>query len=116
MPELLDDLIELLRIPSVSAGRPNPDAIRQAAEWVKARVERSGGEAALTRMGPTVVMNRPPEAAAREASPPPAPIVEMNRPAPKPASEPGTLVLGPPSLAVKLVQQQLSGGRRRSAP
>jgi acetylornithine deacetylase/succinyl-diaminopimelate desuccinylase-like protein len=47
MPELLDDLIELLRIPSVSAGRPNPDALRLAAEWVGARVERSGGQAEL---------------------------------------------------------------------
>jgi acetylornithine deacetylase/succinyl-diaminopimelate desuccinylase-like protein len=47
VPELLDDLIELLRIPSVSAGTPNPAAVREAAEWVKARVERSGGEAEL---------------------------------------------------------------------
>jgi acetylornithine deacetylase/succinyl-diaminopimelate desuccinylase-like protein len=47
MAALLDDLNELLRIPSVSAGRPNPGALRQAAEWVKARVERSGGEAEL---------------------------------------------------------------------
>src|SRR5205823_14176513 len=48
MAELLDDLIELLRIPSVSAGRPNQAGLRQAAEWVKARVERAGGEAELT--------------------------------------------------------------------
>jgi acetylornithine deacetylase/succinyl-diaminopimelate desuccinylase-like protein len=47
MPELLDDLIELLRIPSISAGRPNPEGVQQAAEWVKARVERSGGEVEL---------------------------------------------------------------------
>jgi acetylornithine deacetylase/succinyl-diaminopimelate desuccinylase-like protein len=47
MAELLDDLIELLRIPSVSAGRLNPEGIRQAAEWVQARVRRSGGEAEL---------------------------------------------------------------------
>jgi acetylornithine deacetylase/succinyl-diaminopimelate desuccinylase-like protein len=46
-PALLDDLNELLRIPSVSAGRPNHEAVRQAAEWVKARVERAGGEAEL---------------------------------------------------------------------
>jgi acetylornithine deacetylase/succinyl-diaminopimelate desuccinylase-like protein len=47
MAGLLDDLTELLRIPSVSAGRPNPDAIRRAAEWVRDRVLRSGGEAEL---------------------------------------------------------------------
>jgi acetylornithine deacetylase/succinyl-diaminopimelate desuccinylase-like protein len=47
MPELLDDLIELLRIPSVSAGRPNPDGVRRAAEWVRDRVTRAGGDADL---------------------------------------------------------------------
>ncbi|MFL5839855.1 MAG: M20/M25/M40 family metallo-hydrolase [Thermoleophilaceae bacterium] len=47
MAGLLDDLNALLRIPSVSAGRANPEAIRQAAEWVRERVLRSGGEAEL---------------------------------------------------------------------
>jgi acetylornithine deacetylase/succinyl-diaminopimelate desuccinylase-like protein len=47
MATLLDDLNELLRIPSISAGRPNPDGIRQAAEWVRDRVLRAGGEAEL---------------------------------------------------------------------
>ena len=47
MTTLLDDLNELLRIPSVSAGRPNPDGIRKAAEWVRDRVLRAGGEAEL---------------------------------------------------------------------
>src|SRR3954468_16862409 len=47
MASLLDDLNELLRIPSVSAGRPNPEGIRQAAEWVRDRVLRAGGEAEL---------------------------------------------------------------------
>src|SRR3954453_110818 len=47
MPELLDDLNELLRIPSISAGRPNPNGIQQAAEWVRERVRRAGGEAEL---------------------------------------------------------------------
>ena len=47
MAKLLDDLNELLRIPSISAGRPNPDGIRQAAEWVRDRVLRGGGEAEL---------------------------------------------------------------------
>src|SRR5436190_12152438 len=47
MAALLDDLNELLRIPSVSAGRPNPEGIRQASEWVRDRVLRAGGEAEL---------------------------------------------------------------------
>jgi acetylornithine deacetylase/succinyl-diaminopimelate desuccinylase-like protein len=47
MPELLDDLNELLRIASISAGRPNPSGIQQAAEWVRERVRRAGGEAEL---------------------------------------------------------------------
>src|SRR4051795_9651452 len=47
MATLLDDLNELLRIPSVSAGRPNPGGIRQAAEWVRDRVLRAGGQAEL---------------------------------------------------------------------
>jgi acetylornithine deacetylase/succinyl-diaminopimelate desuccinylase-like protein len=47
MAELLDDLNELLRIPSVSAGRPNPEAVREAAEWLRDRVLRSGGSAEL---------------------------------------------------------------------
>jgi acetylornithine deacetylase/succinyl-diaminopimelate desuccinylase-like protein len=47
MATLLDDLNELLRIPSISAGRPNPDGIRQAAEWVRDRVLRAGGQAEL---------------------------------------------------------------------
>jgi acetylornithine deacetylase/succinyl-diaminopimelate desuccinylase-like protein len=47
MATLLDDLNELLRIPSVSAGRPNPEGVREAAEWVRDRVLRAGGEAEL---------------------------------------------------------------------
>src|SRR6185369_8537382 len=44
---LIDDLNELLRIPSVSAGRLNPDGLMAAAEWVRDRVLRAGGEAEL---------------------------------------------------------------------
>src|SRR5438270_2554362 len=47
MPTLREDLDQLLRIPSVSAGRPNQEALRQAAEWVRDRVLRAGGEAEL---------------------------------------------------------------------
>jgi acetylornithine deacetylase/succinyl-diaminopimelate desuccinylase-like protein len=47
MATLLDDLNELLRIPSVSAGRMNPEGILRAAEWVRDRVLRAGGEVEL---------------------------------------------------------------------
>src|SRR5712671_4519166 len=47
MAALLDDLNEFLRIPSVSAGRLNPEGLMQAAEWVRDRVLRSGGQAEL---------------------------------------------------------------------
>src|SRR3954454_2747836 len=47
MSKLLDDLNELLRIRSISAGRPDQDGLRQAAEWVRERVVGAGGEAEL---------------------------------------------------------------------
>lgn len=47
MADLIDDLEELLRIPSVSAGRLNPEGLMRAAEWVRDRVLRSGGAAEL---------------------------------------------------------------------
>ena len=47
MGTLLDDLNELLRIRSISAGKPNPDGVREAAEWVRDRVLRAGGTAEL---------------------------------------------------------------------
>jgi acetylornithine deacetylase/succinyl-diaminopimelate desuccinylase-like protein len=47
MGTLLDDLNELLRIRSISAGTPNPAGLMQAAEWVRDRVLRAGGEAEL---------------------------------------------------------------------
>jgi acetylornithine deacetylase/succinyl-diaminopimelate desuccinylase-like protein len=49
---LLDELLELLRIPSVSAG-PAADAaaLRRAAEWVCERVVAAGGEAGLVETG-----------------------------------------------------------------
>ena len=51
MAELLDDLHELLRIPSVSAGRPNPAGLAEAADWLAERIRRSGGEAELDTLG-----------------------------------------------------------------
>src|SRR3954447_7979845 len=47
MATLLDDLNDFLRIPSISAGRPNAEGLMQAAEWVRNRVLRAGGEAEL---------------------------------------------------------------------
>lgn len=47
MATLLDDLTEFLRIPSISAGRLNPEGLTQAAEWVRERVLRAGGGAEL---------------------------------------------------------------------
>lgn len=56
-PRLLQDLIELLRIPSVSTDGGDEKALRQAAEWLVERVHRSGGEASLfeTSRNPIVV-------------------------------------------------------------
>lgn len=56
MSTLRDDLLELLRIRSISAGRPNPDGLREAAEWVRDRVVRAGGHAELVgQTNPIVV-------------------------------------------------------------
>jgi acetylornithine deacetylase/succinyl-diaminopimelate desuccinylase-like protein len=44
---LLDDLLEWLRIPSISTGGGDPADIRRAAEWVLDRVRAAGGTAAL---------------------------------------------------------------------
>src|SRR3954470_2111900 len=42
---LLDDLVDWLRIPSISTGEPDPDGLRRAAQWVVDRVQAAGGEA-----------------------------------------------------------------------
>ena len=44
---LLDDLLEWLRIPSISTGGGLPADLRRAAEWVCERVEAAGGTAAV---------------------------------------------------------------------
>jgi acetylornithine deacetylase/succinyl-diaminopimelate desuccinylase-like protein len=46
-PELLDELFDFLRIPSISSGDGAPSALREAAEWVCARVRDAGGTAAV---------------------------------------------------------------------
>lgn len=57
MPELLDELIEFLRIPSISTGDSDPGPLRDAADWVRRRIAGAGGEAELveTPRNPLVV-------------------------------------------------------------
>lgn len=54
---MLEPLLELLRIPSVSTGEADKDALRQAAEWLVDYVKRAGGECAIveTERNPLVV-------------------------------------------------------------
>jgi len=47
----LDELSELLRIPSVSADPAHKADVEQAAEWVADKIRRSGGEAELVPYG-----------------------------------------------------------------
>src|SRR5688572_19171246 len=49
--EWFDELGELLSIPSVSADPAHSDDVVRAAEWVAAKVRRSGGEAELVPYG-----------------------------------------------------------------
>jgi acetylornithine deacetylase/succinyl-diaminopimelate desuccinylase-like protein len=51
VPELLDDLLDWLRIPSISTGGGDPAEIRRAAEWVCRRVHAAGGECELVEIG-----------------------------------------------------------------
>ena len=48
---LLDPLLEWLKIPSVSNGNVNPEGLRQAAEWVQAKIQGAGGTADLVEHG-----------------------------------------------------------------
>lgn len=58
-PEFLDPLLELIRIPSVSTGNGNPDAIKRASEWLRDFITASGGmcEIAETKRNPLVIGN-----------------------------------------------------------
>ncbi len=38
----LAEMIELVRIPSISPGLPHPEAITEAADWLERRLERAG--------------------------------------------------------------------------
>lgn len=40
--QALAEMIELVRIPSISPGRPHPEAITAAANWLQRRLERAG--------------------------------------------------------------------------
>ena len=51
MTELLDELMEWLRIPSISTGGGDPAEIERAAEWAAERVGAAGGEVELVRIG-----------------------------------------------------------------
>jgi acetylornithine deacetylase/succinyl-diaminopimelate desuccinylase-like protein len=50
-PAWLDELSELLRIPSVSADPAHADDVVSAAEWVADKIRRSGGQAELVPYG-----------------------------------------------------------------
>jgi acetylornithine deacetylase/succinyl-diaminopimelate desuccinylase-like protein len=45
--QLLDELFEYLRIPSISSGGGDPADLLAAAEWLQAKIERSGGTATV---------------------------------------------------------------------
>ena len=51
MADLLDQLVEWLRIPSISTGGGEPADLRRAAEWAAEHVERAGGSAELVQIG-----------------------------------------------------------------
>ena len=51
MGELLDQLVDWLRIPSISTGGGDPADLRRAAEWAADHVRRAGGEAELVQIG-----------------------------------------------------------------
>src|SRR4051794_4524063 len=49
--DLVDQLVEWLRIPSISTGGGDPADLRRAAEWAAEHVERAGGSAELVQIG-----------------------------------------------------------------
>jgi acetylornithine deacetylase/succinyl-diaminopimelate desuccinylase-like protein len=49
--DLLEDLLDWLRIPSISTGGGDPAEIRRAADWVARRVHAAGGECELVEIG-----------------------------------------------------------------
>ena len=51
MTDLFEQLVEWLRIPSISTGGGDPAEIRRAAQWAADHVERAGGTAELVTIG-----------------------------------------------------------------
>lgn len=51
MPELLHELIDWLRIPSISTGGGDPAELVRAAEWAAERVRAAGGSVELVHVG-----------------------------------------------------------------
>jgi acetylornithine deacetylase/succinyl-diaminopimelate desuccinylase-like protein len=51
MTDLLDQLVDWLRIPSISTGGGDPADLRRAAAWAAEHVERAGGSAELVQVG-----------------------------------------------------------------
>ncbi len=51
MSDLLDQLVDWLRIPSISTGGGDPADLRRAAEWAAEHVERAGGSVELVQIG-----------------------------------------------------------------
>ena len=56
-PQLLDELLVYLRIPSISSGGGDPADLMAAAEWLRDKIARSGGEAMIeTELGNPLVV------------------------------------------------------------
>lgn len=56
-PELLEELFEYLRIPSISSGGGKPDDIQRAAEWLAEKIRSSGGDVSvITDLGNPLVV------------------------------------------------------------
>jgi hypothetical protein len=47
LKELVDGLLDWLRIPSISTGGGDPNEIRRAADWAVERIEDAGGTAGI---------------------------------------------------------------------
>src|SRR5688500_17463891 len=46
-PQMLDELLEYLRIPSISSGGGDPADLMAAAEWLRAKIAGAGGDATI---------------------------------------------------------------------